>query len=44
MNNEIDEFLAEKELCISEDATFDPEVARKDGLKQRAYLSEVKQF
>jgi hypothetical protein len=33
MNNEIDEFLAEKELCISEDANFDPELARKEGLK-----------
>ena len=44
MNNQIDDFLADKEICVSEDGDFDPEQARKQGLQQRAFLSEVKQF
>ena len=44
MNNQIDDFLADKEIYVSEDGDFDPEQARKQGLQQRAFLSEVKQF
>ena len=42
MNNQIDDFLADKEICVSEEENFDPEEARKEALKQQAFLSEVK--